>query len=103
MPLKITPEPCNHAYALQVSSGSITGAHVEDQQGVKMQRPDKPLQSLDKILDLSPKQAAKFPRQHTKSANAGFHPAQQGITHGYPLPLSPDATQLPAPHQQPGH
>lgn len=103
MPLKITPEPCNHAYTLQVSSGSITGAHVEDQQGAKMQRPDKPLQSLHKILDLSPRQAAKFPRQQTKSASAGLRPAQQGITHSYPLPLSPDAIQLPAPHQQPGH
>lgn len=49
-------------YKLQVSSGSITSNHVEDQQGVIVQEPDKPLQSPHNILDLGPNQTANFPR-----------------------------------------
>lgn len=71
-------------HTLQVFSSSITDAHVEDQQGVIVQGSDKPLQSLHNILDLSPKQAANFPRQQIKAANVGLQPAQQGTIYNYP-------------------
>lgn len=65
---------------LQITTGSIIGVYVEEQQSVVAWGPDRPWQSFHNILDPSHWQAANLHGWQFRSADGSLHSPQQGIS-----------------------